>query len=52
MGNPDNSTPKHIVEKLIETLKMVKTHRYSVSKGILDLEKLIVIIIKKDLELN
>ena len=35
MGNPDNSTPKHIVDKLIETIKNGKTHRYSVSKGIL-----------------
>ena len=28
MGNPDNSTPKHIVDKLIETIKNSKTHRY------------------------
>ena len=39
MGNPDNSTPKHIVDKLIETIKNGKTHRYSVSKGILGLRK-------------
>ena len=34
MGNPDMPTPAHIVEKLIETVKDPKTHRYSVSKGI------------------
>ena len=39
MGNPDNSTPKHIVEKLIQTVKNGKTHRYSVSKGIVGLRK-------------
>ena len=39
MGNPDNSTPKHIVDKLIDTIKNGKTHRYSVSKGILGLRK-------------
>ena len=39
MGNPDNSTPKHIVDKLIETIKNGKTHRYSVSRGIIGLRK-------------
>ncbi len=39
MGNPDNSTPKHVVEKLIETVKDGKTHRYSVSRGIDGLRK-------------
>ncbi len=39
MGNPDSSTPKHIVDKLIQTVKKSKTHRYSVSKGILGLRK-------------
>lgn len=34
MGNPDSGTPKHVVEKLIETVKNLKTHRYSVSRGI------------------
>src|SRR5215475_6170539 len=34
MGNPDMPTPKHIVDKLIETVKKPKTHRYSASKGI------------------
>lgn len=34
MGNPDGATPKHIVDKLIETVQRPDTHRYSVSKGI------------------
>lgn len=34
MGNPDLPTPKHIVEKLVETVQDPRTHRYSASKGI------------------
>lgn len=34
MGNPDLPTPKHIVEKLVETVADPKTHRYSMSRGI------------------
>ncbi len=34
MGNPDMPTPKHIVDKLIETVKRPNTHGYSASKGI------------------
>jgi alanine-synthesizing transaminase len=34
MGNPDSPTPRHIVEKLIETVQDPRTHRYSVSAGI------------------
>jgi alanine-synthesizing transaminase len=34
MGNPDMDTPAHIVEKMIETVKKPRTHRYSASKGI------------------
>jgi alanine-synthesizing transaminase len=34
MGNPDLPTPKHIVNKLIESAKNSKNHRYSASKGI------------------
>ncbi|WP_029056881.1 LL-diaminopimelate aminotransferase [Stappia stellulata] len=34
MGNPDLPTPKHIVEKLTETVQNPRTHRYSSSKGI------------------
>ena len=34
MGNPDSPTPRHIVEKLIETVQDPRSHRYSVSQGI------------------
>lgn len=34
MGNPDQPTPQHIVDKLIETAQRPDTHRYSMSKGI------------------
>jgi len=34
MGNPDQPTPKHIVDKLIEAAQRPDTHRYSVSRGI------------------
>ena len=34
MGNPDQPTPPHIVEKLVETVRRDDTHRYSQSKGI------------------
>ena len=34
MGNPDQPTPPHIVEKLVEAARRDNTHRYSMSKGI------------------
>ena len=39
MGNPDSPTPPHIVEKLVETVRDGKTHRYSTSRGIPGLRK-------------
>src|SRR5262245_55584009 len=41
MGNPDQPTPRHIVEKLVETVQRPDTHGYSVSKGIPRLRKAI-----------
>jgi len=41
MGNPDGMTPKHIVDKLIESAQKPKTHGYSVSKGIYKLREAI-----------
>jgi len=41
MGNPDQPTPRHILDKLIETAQRGDTHGYSVSKGILRLRKAI-----------
>ena len=34
MGNPDQATPSHIVDKLTEAAQKPATHRYSQSKGI------------------
>jgi len=34
MGNPDQPTPTHIVDKLVEVAKRGNTHRYSLSRGI------------------
>jgi len=39
MGNPDMPTPKHIVDKLIETARDPKAGRYSASKGIIGLRR-------------
>jgi len=39
MGNPDSAPPPHVVEKLRETLKDPKVHRYSLSRGIQGLRK-------------
>jgi alanine-synthesizing transaminase len=39
MGNPDMPTPRHIVEKLIETAQDPKSGRYSASRGIPGLRK-------------
>ncbi|MEE2933569.1 MAG: LL-diaminopimelate aminotransferase [Pseudomonadota bacterium] len=39
MGNPDSATPQHIVDKLVESVKDPKTHRYSNSRGIPGLRK-------------
>jgi alanine-synthesizing transaminase len=41
MGNPDQPTPDHIVNKLLEATKRGDTHRYSVSRGIPRLRKAI-----------
>ncbi|MDX1975062.1 MAG: aminotransferase class I/II-fold pyridoxal phosphate-dependent enzyme [Rickettsiales bacterium] len=39
MGNPDSAPPKHVTDKLIETMKDSKTSRYSLSRGIHGLRK-------------
>lgn len=41
MGNPDQPTPPHIVEKMVEAAQRPDTHRYSQSKGIPRLRKAI-----------
>jgi alanine-synthesizing transaminase len=39
MGNPDQPTPSHIVDKLCESARNPRAHRYSASKGIPGLRK-------------
>ncbi len=39
MGNPDSAPPHHVVDKMRETLKDPKVHRYSLSRGIQGLRK-------------
>ena len=34
MGNPDQPTPPHIVDKLVEVARREDTHRYSLSRGV------------------
>lgn len=34
MGNPDQPTPQHIIDKLVESAQKPTNHRYSVSRGI------------------
>ncbi len=54
MGNPDQPTPSHIVEKLVEAARRKDTHRYSASKGIPRLRQAMVTWYKKryDVDLN
>ena len=54
MGNPDQDTPQHIVDKLIETVQKEGTHRYSQSKGIPRLRRAMANWYKKryDVDLN
>ena len=33
MGNPDGPTPRHIVDKMVETIMRPDTHGYSVSRA-------------------
>ena len=39
MGNPDLDAPKHVKDKLIETINKPRVDRYSASKGIFGLRK-------------
>lgn len=48
MGNPDQPTPKFIIDKLKQTIDDSKTHRYSRSKGIPGILKAIARKYKRD----
>ncbi|MFX7804501.1 aminotransferase class I/II-fold pyridoxal phosphate-dependent enzyme, partial [Acinetobacter baumannii] len=39
MGTPDMPTPPHIVEKLVESARNPRAHRYSMSRGVPGLRK-------------
>ncbi|MGY2049795.1 LL-diaminopimelate aminotransferase [Methylobacterium sp. JK268] len=39
MGNPDLDAPRHVIEKLVETVGKPRTDRYSASKGIAGLRR-------------
>jgi alanine-synthesizing transaminase len=39
MGNPDQGTPRHIVDKLVEAARNPRNHRYSASRGITRLRR-------------
>ncbi len=52
MGNPDQPTPPHIVDKLIEASKKAKNHRYSASRGITKLRHAITGWYKRNYEVD
>jgi alanine-synthesizing transaminase len=52
MGNPDNPTPKFIIDKLKATVDDPKTHRYSRSKGIQGLLKALARKYKRDFNVD
>ncbi len=54
MGNPDQPTPQHIVDKLCEASRDGRNHRYSVSRGIPGLRKAVCAWYKRkfDVELD
>ena len=39
MGNPNEPTPKHIIDKLCEAAQEPRHHRYSISRGIFNLRR-------------
>ncbi len=54
MGNPDGMPPKHVIQKLVESISRNDTHGYSTSRGIFRLRKAICERYKKyyDVELD
>ena len=52
MVYPDQPTPEHIVNKLVETVKRPDTHRYSQSKGIPRLRRAICDWYKKKFDVD
>lgn len=52
MGNPDQPTPKHILDKLEEAIHNPRNHRYSASKGIYKLRLAIADWYKRRYDVN
>jgi len=52
MGNPDQGTPQHIVDKMVEATQNPKNHRYSASKGITKLRSAICDWYKRRYDVN
>lgn len=52
MGNPDQPTPRHIIEKLLESSVQGRNHRYSVSAGLPKLRLAISNWYKRKYDLN
>nr|CRH05815.1 PLP-dependent aminotransferase, putative aspartate aminotransferase [Candidatus Magnetococcus massalia] len=54
MGNPDQGTPKHIIDKLTEAANDSRNHRYSLSRGIGGLRRAVTAYYKRrfDVELD
>ena len=52
MGNPDQPTPAHIVEKLVEAAKNPRNHRYSASRGITKLRVAVADWYKRNLQVE
>jgi alanine-synthesizing transaminase len=52
MGNPDQPTPKHIVDKLCEAAQDARNHRYSLSRGIHGLRKAICAFYKRKFDVD
>src|SRR6201990_36656 len=52
MGNPDGSTPKAVVDKLVGAAQNPRNHRYSMSRGIPKLREQIVRRYKKNYDVD
>ncbi|MBF0143253.1 MAG: alanine transaminase [Magnetococcales bacterium] len=52
MGNPDQATPQHIVDRLCEVAQEGRNHRYSVSRGIGGLRKAVCAYYKRRFDVD
>jgi len=52
MGNPDQPTPQHIVDKLCEAAQDGRNHRYSISRGIPGLRRAVCAYYKRKFDVD